>query len=73
MANMLFNRQQQQGNPLNILQQIKSQGPSNVIFERMYQSNPSFRQFADSVRNKTPEQAFREHGLNFDQFRNQKW
>lgn len=74
MANILFNRaNQRQSNPMQMLDSIKRQGPSNIIFEKMYQNNPDFRKFADSVRNKTPEQAFSEHGLDFDQFRNQKW
>ena len=74
MANILFNRaNQQQTDPLQILNQIKQQGPSNVIYNQLYQNNPDFRKFADSVRNKTPEQAFSERGLDFNQFRNQKW
>ena len=74
MGNMLFDRQpSQQNTPLVQLQQIKAQGPSDVVFQRMYQNNPSFRQFADSVRNKTPEQAFSEYGLDFNKFRNQQW
>lgn len=76
MANMLFNRQQQNqqpNNPLQTLQQIKAKGPSNVIFQQLYQNNPDFKKFADSVRNKTPEQAFSEYGLDFNQFRDQRW
>lgn len=41
-----------------------------MIFNRMYQSNPQFRQFADSMRGKTPEQAFQEQGLDYSQFQN---
>lgn len=55
------------------MQQIRRQGPSNVIFNQMYQGNPQFRQFADSMRGKTPEQAFSENGLDFNQFSNMKW
>lgn len=43
------------------------------MFNQMYQNNPQFRQFADSMRGKTPEQAFKENGLNFNQFKNMKW
>ena len=56
------------------------QGPTNnfgpsgliqkMIFNRMYQSNRQFRQFADSMQGKTPEQAFQEQGLDYSQFRN---
>lgn len=76
MANMLFNRQQQNQRPmapLQAFQQIRSQGPSNTIFNQMYQNNPNFRHFADQVRNMTPEQAFNKYGLDFNQFRNLKW
>jgi hypothetical protein len=58
---------------LDQLAQIRRAGPSNAIFNQMYQSNPQFKQFADSMRGKTPEQAFRENGLNFDQFKNMQW
>lgn len=77
MANMLFKRQQQTPQQAssfrNQLNQIRSQGPSNVLFNQMYQSNPQFRQFADSMQGKSPEQAFRENGLNFNNFKNMKW
>ena len=44
-------------------------GNPQGLFDQMYRQNPQFRQFADSMKGKTPEQAFREHGLNFDDFR----
>lgn len=47
-------------------------GNPQGMFDQMYQGNPQFRQFADSMRGKTPEQAFREHGLNFEDFRNMR-
>ena len=50
------------------------QGPPSFmqrfIFNKLYQSNPQFRQFADSMQGKTPEQAFQEHGLDYSQFQN---
>ena len=74
MGNVLFQNNSQQGNSiLSQLQQIRQQGPSNVLFNQMYQNNPQFRQFADSMRGKSPEQAFQERGLDFNQFRNMKW
>lgn len=36
-----------------------------AVYEQMYQANPQFRSFADSVKDKTPEQAFREHGYDY--------
>ena len=39
------------------------------MYANMYASDPMFRAFADSVRGKTPEQAFREYGLDFGQIR----
>lgn len=41
-----------------------------LIFNRMYQSNPKFRQFADSMQGKSPEQAFQEQGLDYSQYQN---
>ena len=39
-----------------------------MIFNRLYQANPRFREFADSMQGKTPEQAFQEQGLDYSQF-----
>ena len=64
---------QQPQSLLETLKQIKHQGPSNTLFNQMYQNNPQFKQFADSMQGKTPEQAFNEHGLDFNQFKNYKW
>lgn len=50
------------GGPLNVMQRM--------IFNKLYQSNPNFRQFADSMQGKTPEQAFQEQGLDYAQFQN---
>ena len=33
----------------------------------MYQSNPQFREFADSMSGKSPEQAFAENGYDYGQ------
>ena len=74
MGNILLqNNKPKNNNPLAQLAQIRQQGPSSVLFNQMYQSNPQFRQFADSMRGKTPDQAFRENGLDFNQFKNYKW
>ena len=50
------------GGPLNLMGQM--------IFNKMYQTNPQFRQFAESMQGKTPEQAFQEQGLDYSQFQN---
>lgn len=71
MANILLQNQNPQPNPT--IDTIRRQGPSNILFANLYQNNPSFRQFADSMRGKTPEQAFSENGLDFNQFRQYKW
>jgi hypothetical protein len=41
-----------------------------MLFNRMYQSNPQFRAFADSVRGMTPEEAFQQRGLDYSQYQN---
>lgn len=55
------------------IQTNQPQGPSgmlqSLIFNSLYQRNPQFRQFADSMRGKTPEQAFQEQGLDYNQYR----
>ena len=76
MANMLFNRQQNKpsnSSPFEQIKQIQKQGPSNVLFNNMYNNNPQFKQFADSVRNMSPEQAFQQYGLDFNQFKEFRW
>lgn len=78
MLNPLLNRAnqqpKQQGNSLiQELTRLKSMGPSNVVFDKMYSENPDFRRFADTVRNMTPEQAFQQYGLDFGMFKDQKW
>lgn len=64
MANTLYQRTQRPR---------PSQEAPDTLFNRMYRDNPEFRKFADSVRNKTPEEAFRQYGLDFDRFRHMKW
>lgn len=53
---------------VSMLRQIVGTDP-NAAFESMYRSNPRFRQFADSMKGKSPEDAFREYGLDFNQYR----
>ena len=48
---------------------LKAMGDPQKAFNQMYSTNPQFRQFADSMRGKTPEQAFSENGFDFGQFR----
>lgn len=55
---------------LDAVRQVRSMGNPDAAYAQLYQTNPQFRQFADSMRGKTPEQAFRENGLDFGQFRN---
>lgn len=78
MANILFQnlqkRKQNNNSPLyDSISNLKNSGSSNAVFNRLYQTNSQFRQFANSVKGKSPEQAFSEHGLDFNQFRSFKW
>ena len=52
----------QAGRPMNFMERM--------IFNRLYNSNPKFRELADSMQGKTPEQAFQERGLDYSQFQN---
>lgn len=77
MGNSILRKQLSQKNGRNsisnMIGQLKSVGPSNAVFNQMYNNNPQFRNFANSVRGKTPEEAFRQNGLDFDDFRSFKW
>lgn len=77
MANVLLQNNQNQSNNSNsilgLINQAKSLGPSGAVFNQLYSTNPQFKQFADSMQGKTPEQAFREQGLDFNQFKSLKW
>ena len=76
MANVLLqNNQTQTSNNsiLKLISQAKSLGPSVTVFNQLYSTNQDFKQFADSMQGKTPEQAFSEYGLNFNQFKPYKW
>ena len=43
-------------------------GNPSAFIDYLSQRDPSFAAFAQSVRGKTPEQAFSERGLDFNQF-----
>ena len=51
-------------------QQNQMNPMERMIFEKLYQTNPKFREFANSVKNMSPEQAFRDRGLDYNQYRN---
>lgn len=73
MASSLFQNQMPNNgnNIINAISNLKSvaQGNPQALFERMMQNNPQFRTFAQSMQGKTPEQAFKEYGLDYDQIR----
>lgn len=74
MANSLLGRNNQSnGNLVSQFNRIKSMGPSGTLFNSMYNNNGEFRKFADSMRGKTPQQAFSEYGLDFSKFKNMRW
>ena len=58
---------QQPMNPMQMMQ--------NMMFNNLYNNNPQFRAFADKLMNesmqgKTPDQAFQEYGLDYNQYKN---
>lgn len=69
MPSSIFGPRQGGNSILAAVSQLRSMGDPQAVYDQMYQSNPQFRQFADSMSGKTPEQAFRENGLDFDQVR----
>jgi hypothetical protein len=73
MPNPIFaNEQQNSQNPImGMLQSLRGAmgGDPQALFDQMYQSNPQFRDFANSMKGKDPKQAFAENGFNYDQIR----
>ena len=71
MASSLF-PEQQNNQLLNSVNQFKGliQGGPQALFQSMLQNNPQFQSFAKSMEGKTPEQAFSEYGLDFNQVKN---
>lgn len=68
MPNPLFQNDPKPGSTgiFGLINQLRGGNPKQM-FDQMYQSNPQFRDFANSMKGKTPEQAFRENGFDFDQ------
>lgn len=58
-------------NILDAISRVKSamQGNPQALFNDMMQNNPKFRQFAQSVQGKTPEEAFSQYGLDFNKIK----
>lgn len=66
-----INQPMQQSMAQPMPQQSSQMNPmQTMIFNMLYNNNPQFRHLADSMRNKTPEQAFQESGLDYNQYRN---
>lgn len=70
MPNPIFNNQPKQGGNsiFSLISQLKN-GDSKSVFDNLYNSNAQFRDFANSMKGKTPEQAFREKGYDYEQFK----
>lgn len=58
-------------NLLNQIKNIKSamQGNPQALFNNMMNNNPQFKQFAQSMQGKTPEEAFKQFGLDFNEIK----
>ena len=71
MSNPLFDTQPQPGNQgiFGLIKQLQG-GGAEQIFNQMYQSNPQFRDFANSMKGKTPQEALQENGFDYNSFKN---
>lgn len=71
MASSIFDRPQSGSSVLQAVNALKSasQGNPQALYAHLYQTNPQFRSFADSMKGKTPEQAFQENGFDYSQVR----
>ena len=72
MPSSIFGPQTSGNSILAAVNQVRAMAGGNpqALFDQMYQSNPQFKQFADSMQGKTPQQAFREYGIDYEQVRN---
>ena len=68
MGNPIFDNQPKAGTG-SIFDFIKGIQNPQQMFDNLYSTNPQFRDFANSMKGKTPEQAFRENGFDYNQFR----
>lgn len=62
-------RTQQQSQLADRVRAVKgmAQGNPSALMQTLMQTNPRFAQFVAQNQGKTPEQAFREHGLDYSQ------
>lgn len=58
-------------NLINQIKNIKSAmgGNPQALFQNMMQNNPQFKQFAQQMQGKTPEEAFSQFGLDFNEIK----
>lgn len=70
MPNPIFDNQPKPGSTglFGLLGQLKGGNPK-AMFDQMYESNPQFRDFANSMKGKPIEQAYQENGFDYDQFK----
>ena len=74
MGNVLFQHQNQKTSSLlDLVNQAQAMGPSALVAQKLYDTNPKFREIADSVKGLTPEQGCSKHGADFNMFRPFKW
>lgn len=71
MSNPLFETQPQPGNQgiFGLIKQLQG-GGAEQMFNQMYRSNPQFRDFANSMKGKTPQEAFQKNGFDYNSFKN---
>lgn len=63
-----FNQQQNLASRLSSIKQAAN-GDANGLINHLQQTNPNFATFLNSIQGKTPEQAFAQYGLDYNQFR----
>lgn len=70
MTNPVFDNQPQPGNMgiFGLIKQLRD-GDPKATFDRLYESNPQFRDFANSMKDKPIEQAYQEKGFDYNQFK----
>lgn len=68
MSSPIFQDQKPSGGIFSMLNGLRGAlADPQSLFDQMYKTNPQFRDFANSMRGKTPEEAFKEKGFDYDQ------
>ena len=74
MGNVLLQHQNRNNTSFqDLARQAMALGPSDLAAQKLYDTNPKFRELADSIKGLTPEQACSIYGANFNSMLPFRW